>query len=334
MTPVILVILAAVWVVVLAPTAWKKLTGRRSGGSIDSFHHELRLLEHTGPKLIPPAFRLETAYAGGPADRSHRRLPAVSSMPGRAPLVLLEPNAVLEPPATTRSEVPAMSRGARSTSATTPQRRATAQTRRAGYQTPAQTAAADELLAGPRRRRARRRRLVAFAMLLVVVAGTGALGTERPYRLAWVVAGLGVIALLGLGALVGYARLVGLIDAGGRPAPGPLWSRRSEPDDPGGGLIDWNDWLDRPDGRPRSYPQDLGGHDVGQQPKVGQVPEVEEEGFEVIGRRARHAAGRFRPSMARETSDPTSWARFEEFYDEVGSGPAWDSELRQAAGGR
>lgn len=103
----ILLILAAVWIVVLAPSAIRRLTGRRGSTSIDTFHHELRLLKRSGPKLIAPAFRLETAFAGGTMARSSSGLPAVSSMPGRPSLVIIEPNSQMHSPAERTSEWPA-----------------------------------------------------------------------------------------------------------------------------------------------------------------------------------------------------------------------------------
>jgi hypothetical protein len=84
-TPVILLILAVLWIAVLAPGFIKKRAERRSVDSIDSFHHQLHLLEQqSGPKLVAPAYRLDTAPATGTAG-----LPAITSMPGRPKLVLL-----------------------------------------------------------------------------------------------------------------------------------------------------------------------------------------------------------------------------------------------------
>jgi len=58
---ILLILVALLWIAVLAPGAITKISERRSSGSIDSFHDRLRLLERTGPKLIRPANRLERA---------------------------------------------------------------------------------------------------------------------------------------------------------------------------------------------------------------------------------------------------------------------------------
>jgi hypothetical protein len=76
-TPVVLLVLAVLWIAVLTPGILRKRAERRGTGSIDSFHRSLHLLERTGPKLTPIA-----EASGGP-------VPTVSSMPGRPNLVLL-----------------------------------------------------------------------------------------------------------------------------------------------------------------------------------------------------------------------------------------------------
>ena len=58
---ILLILVALLWIAVLAPGAITKIAERRSSGSIDSFHDRLHLLERTGPKLIRPANRLERA---------------------------------------------------------------------------------------------------------------------------------------------------------------------------------------------------------------------------------------------------------------------------------
>jgi hypothetical protein len=86
-TPVILLILVVLWVAVLAPGFLKKRAERRSVDSIDSFHHQLHLLEQqSGPKIVDPAYRLEAA---GGLTTGPTGLPAITSMPGRPKLRLL-----------------------------------------------------------------------------------------------------------------------------------------------------------------------------------------------------------------------------------------------------
>jgi hypothetical protein len=55
---ILLILVALLWIAVLAPGLITRFSERRSAGSIDSFHNRLHLLERTGPKLIAPAFRL------------------------------------------------------------------------------------------------------------------------------------------------------------------------------------------------------------------------------------------------------------------------------------
>src|SRR5580700_7855589 len=51
--------------VVLVPSAVRHRAEKRGAGSIDHFHHQLQLLEHAGPKIVEPAYRLHTAMPGG-----------------------------------------------------------------------------------------------------------------------------------------------------------------------------------------------------------------------------------------------------------------------------
>lgn len=87
----ILLILVALWIVVLAPAFVKKWLDRRSTVSIDAFHQQLHLLERAGPKLVPPAYRLETAHSAPGMTVGASGYPAVSSRPTRPNLVLLQP---------------------------------------------------------------------------------------------------------------------------------------------------------------------------------------------------------------------------------------------------
>src|ERR1039458_5626890 len=61
---ILLVLVAVLWVVVLAPSVWRRFSERHGAGSIDHFHHQLELLEHAGPKLVTPAYRLRGMRAG------------------------------------------------------------------------------------------------------------------------------------------------------------------------------------------------------------------------------------------------------------------------------
>ena len=85
---ILLVFVVLLWVAVLAPSAWRRFGERQGVGSIDHFHHQLRLLEHAGPKTVAPAYRLYTAMPGGRPAGSVVDESADSSRPK---LVLLRP---------------------------------------------------------------------------------------------------------------------------------------------------------------------------------------------------------------------------------------------------
>ena len=83
---ILLGLVAVLWVIVLAPSVWRRFGEREGVGSIESFHHQLQLLEHAGPKTVAPAYRLHTALPGGPGPE------AISSGDSSRPkLVLLRP---------------------------------------------------------------------------------------------------------------------------------------------------------------------------------------------------------------------------------------------------
>jgi hypothetical protein len=83
---ILLILVALLWIAVLAPGVLSKISDRRSSGSIDHFHDRLHLLERTGPKLIAPANRLE---------RLPRRLPAAVGFEQRAPFAPVRSSLVL-----------------------------------------------------------------------------------------------------------------------------------------------------------------------------------------------------------------------------------------------
>lgn len=84
----ILLVLAALWIVVLAPAGVKKVLERRSAVSIDSFQQQLHLLRRAGE---PPVRRLQTVRSTTGLAVGQSGFPAVSSRPGRPNLVLLPP---------------------------------------------------------------------------------------------------------------------------------------------------------------------------------------------------------------------------------------------------
>ena len=226
MALVVLLILAMVWILVLAPAGWKKLSGRHAGASIESFHHELRLLEHSGPKLIAPAFRLETAQAGGSAAPPRSGYPTVSSMPGHRPLVLLQANAEMggtghaagyangyaTDPATGRATGYADSGTIRPDGGWETGRAASGPIRRgSGWEVRPRTGAS---------RRARHRRRNTLGVLAGTALGTGLLGLAPSMHVVWILTGLSAVALAGYLGLAAYAQT--LVAAGGGDARAAL----------------------------------------------------------------------------------------------------------------
>lgn len=190
----VLLILALVWIVILAPGYMKKRAERRSTGSIESFHHQLHLLERTGPKLVEPAYRLETARARqGPAPGASG-YPVVSSAPGRANLVLLKP--VDENQGAAVADV-------------VDDRQGTHYQRVAVLEPEVETDPEPPRRPGPdpyRRQLARRRRRDTLAVLAGTFFLTAVLGSVRALRPLWVVTLLSGLALMAYIALIVYAQ--------------------------------------------------------------------------------------------------------------------------------
>ena len=85
---ILLVLVVVLWLLVLAPSLYRRFSERDSVGSIDHFHHQLNLLEHARPKLVSPAYRLHSAAPAGASNSGRpRRSPPVY----RGKLVLLRP---------------------------------------------------------------------------------------------------------------------------------------------------------------------------------------------------------------------------------------------------
>jgi hypothetical protein len=183
---ILLVLVVVLWILVLTPSLYRRFAERDSVGSIDHFHRSLNTLEHAGPKLVNPAYRLHTAMPGGTVE-----IPAEPEM-YRAKLVLLRPVddeesadiddddgvhyervGVLDPP-----EPPVMYDESRAQ------------------------------LQGHRRQQARRRRSSLLLVLTGLTFTTAILGTLPALRLAWVFTVLTGLALLGVVGLIAYARQI------------------------------------------------------------------------------------------------------------------------------
>lgn len=169
MTLLVVLILVVLWAAVLGPRIVHRLREQEPLGSVDSFYHELHLLERAAPKTVVPANRLETAQSPWPGSTGY---PSVSSMPGRPSLVLLPPVGSTE-----RADDPAD---------------------RGGYAGRPSLAARDRVY---RVRQSRRRRRDILLALVAVMVFTGGLGMMHSFRSLWdltMVAGVVLVAYLAL----------------------------------------------------------------------------------------------------------------------------------------
>lgn len=183
---ILLVLVVVLWIVVLTPSAYRRLSERGSAGSIDHFHHQLDLLEHAGPKLVTPAYRLHTAVPGGSVPIAAE--PETSMY--RAKLVLLRP--VDDEGAADIDDQDGV------------------HYERVGVLDPPETPVTyDRTLAelhAYRRQQARRRCSSMLLALTGLTVSTALLGMLPALRLAWIFTGLTGAVLLGMVGLIAYAR--------------------------------------------------------------------------------------------------------------------------------
>lgn len=189
---ILLVLVAVLWVVVLAPSILRRIRERGGVGSVDHFHHQLDLLEHAGPKLVAPAYRLRSAGSGKSAAPS-----------SRPKLVLLR--AVQDGQAADIEDVD----GAHYARVGVIQR----------PEPPVSPAQTDAELAAYRRQQARQRCTFVLRLLAGAAITTGILGALPALRLAWIFTGLTGIAALALAGLIAYAREVEGQRRQSRPRP-------------------------------------------------------------------------------------------------------------------
>jgi hypothetical protein len=181
---ILLGLVAVLWVIVLAPSAWHRFSERQGVGSIESFHHQLQLLEHAAPKTVAPAYRLHTAIPGG-SDAETSPSPQDTSRPK---LVLLRPtdNAaaadVDDDEGLHYERIGVLDR---------PE--------------PVCVPEASIDLRALRREQARRRCSMLLRCLGGVAVTTGIIGLWPGMHLAWIFTGLTGLTALGLVALMAYA---------------------------------------------------------------------------------------------------------------------------------
>ena len=89
-------IILALWVALLAPGVVRWVRRHRPTTSIASFHRQLRGLEHSGPKLMEPAFRLE--------DSDEDEIDRAAALTAVPHLVLLPGGAITKEQTTMRHE--------------------------------------------------------------------------------------------------------------------------------------------------------------------------------------------------------------------------------------
>jgi hypothetical protein len=184
---ILLVLVVGLWIVVLAPSAWRHRVERQGVGSIDHFHHQLELLEHAGPKLVTPAYRLHTATPGG---RRGEPFGPVGGDNSRPKLVLLRP---------TDDEESADVDGVDG-----------CHYERVGVlEGPAEPTCPSQTwgeLKAYRRQESRLRCTMLLRVLTAMAISTGLLGMVPTLRLAWIVTALSGLSALALVGLIAYAK--------------------------------------------------------------------------------------------------------------------------------
>jgi hypothetical protein len=204
----VLLILVVLWAVVLTPHFVRKWLDRRPAESIESFHQQLHLLERAGPKLMPAAYRLETALPGAaypvPAH-------AASSYAVRPNLVLLQP--VDNRGASDGDDVVDEASGQHYRRLQPPV-----------VPVPVAPVSAAPQVEDIRRRRNRRRRRDILLGLVSTMALTGLAGIAPSLHTLWVLTGLAGLALAAFVGLAAYAQL--LDEDAAQPRHEPRHARR------------------------------------------------------------------------------------------------------------
>ncbi len=184
---ILLVLVVVLWICVLAPSLYRRFSEKGGVGSIDHFHRQLTTLEHAGPKLVSPAYRLHTATPSGAVDTAAQ--PEETPM-YRAKLVLLRP---------TDDEASADIDDTEGT-----------HYERVGVLDPPEPVTSYEAtqaeLAAYRRQEARRRTSNIVLVLVGLTLSTLIIGFVPSMRFAWIFTAITGLMLGALIALIAYAR--------------------------------------------------------------------------------------------------------------------------------
>lgn len=224
-------IILALWVVLLAPGVARWCREHQPTTSIASFHRQLRLLEHAGPKIVEPAYRL----GGAGAPWMGRRAVDPPAPPPR--LVLLSSAASVKEPTMRYDDryedryaahapdqfVDAYDEwGAEPATPATRGRHAAMSYRETTMHRFSDFDAYDEgaLAMSPERARARRR------IILISLGGatlaTAVLGFIPDLSMLWVLTVLGAIATAAYVGLMYYAANIGWYSKASYPAATPV----------------------------------------------------------------------------------------------------------------
>lgn len=230
----VVLILLILWAAALTPLWLKRRRERQGQGSIETFHHQLRLLGRAGPKLVSPAHRLETAWSHSGVAPGETGYPALSSVPfvagvggmagvarthaapvgaasswpprSRPSLVLLGA-APVDPDGAAANEADPPLVGLARSGGLAPLAREAGGSHGDAPQVGRAVVMAQRARA-ERRRQARRRRAHIVVGLACAAVLTGALGSIHALHVLWALSALAVLGVCGCVALAAYAEML------------------------------------------------------------------------------------------------------------------------------
>ena len=202
---ILVIIIAAAWIVILAPSLMKRRSQSVGEiGSISHFHRQLRVLEHSGPEpIVAPAYRLRSVDGGAPATQASGRPEAgaapVLSVVGASQLPKPALAFLGEQPGDDRNEQPPIGPRGRQRIVFGDVRQDDEWTARpvAGARPAAVggMAALERMSSAEARFRVRKRRRDALVVLVAVFVTTLAIGFVPGATLVWVLTALCGVAL-------------------------------------------------------------------------------------------------------------------------------------------